>query len=89
VQATEAHDTHQATVRDSVAGFLSAAAIFAGIASLFWFPARLGPAAIVVSLVATGIATQTRRFQGLAVFCASFLWLAGMVVAVVLNRPMF
>jgi hypothetical protein len=73
----------------AVAGYLAAAAIFAGIVALFYYPGRLGPAAIVISLVAAGIGDSIRRFAALAVAVASFGWLFGMLIAVFLDRPLF
>lgn len=72
-----------------VAGYLAAAAIFAGIVALFYYPGRLGPAAIVISLVAAGIGDSIRRFAALAVAVASVGWLLGTLVAVFLDRPLF
>jgi hypothetical protein len=71
-----------------VAGFLSAAAIFAGIVALFYYPGRLGPAAIVISLVGAGM-NPTRKFSGLGVAVASLGWFFGMIIAVFLDRPLF
>jgi hypothetical protein len=73
---------------EAVAGFLSAAAIFAGVIALFYYPGRLGPAAIVVSLVAAGMA-PTKRFSGLAVAVAVLGWFFGTIIAVFLDRPLF
>ena len=79
----------QRSHRDVVSGYLAAAAMFAGIASLFWYPSRIGLAGIVVGLVAAGMASETKRFQGFALFVAGFGWLAGMVIAIMLDRPIF
>ena len=72
----------------TVAGFLSAAAIFAGIVALFYYPGRLGPAAIVIALVGAGM-NPTRKFSGLGVAVASLGWFFGMIIAVFLDRPLF
>jgi hypothetical protein len=76
-------------VSHSVAGFLAAVAIFGGLVSLFWYPGRTGPSSIFIALVAAGIGHPNRRFLGIAMFVASFGWLAGMIVAVFLDRPLF
>jgi hypothetical protein len=73
---------------EAVAGYLSAAAIFAGVVALFYYPGRLGPAAIVISLVGAGMA-PTKRFSGLAVAVAALGWFFGTIIAVLLDRPMF
>lgn len=72
-----------------VAGYLAAAALFGGLVSLFYYPGRIGPASIVVSLVAAGMGTSVRRFAGLAFAVAAFGWLFGMIIAVLLGRPIF
>ena len=72
---------------DSVAGFLAAAALFAGLLSLVWYPGRVGPAAMLVALIAAGMAGPNRRFTGLALAGIVACWLVGMVVAVITERP--
>jgi len=74
---------------DAVAGYLAAAAIFAGLVALFYYPGRIGPAAIVISLVAAGIGGSVRRFTALAVAVAGAGFLFGMLIAVFLDRPLF
>lgn len=70
-----------------LAGYLAAVAIFCGIVSLFYFPGRLGPAAIVIALVAAGMGTAIRRFAAFAAAVACTGWLVGMIIAVLLDRP--
>jgi hypothetical protein len=72
-----------------VAGYLAAAAIFGGIVALFYYPGRIGPAAIVVALVAAGIGSSLRRFTAIAVAVASLGWFFGMIIAIFLDRPLF
>lgn len=74
-------------VAHTLALFLAAAAIFAGIVSLFYYPMRTGTSAIFVSLVAAGIGHRNQRFLGLAVAVASLGWLGGMLVCIFLDRP--
>jgi hypothetical protein len=73
---------------EAVAGYLSAAAIFAGVVALFYYPGRLGPAAIVISLVGAGMA-PTKRFSAVAMAVAALGWFFGMLIAVFLDRPLF
>jgi hypothetical protein len=77
------------SVADNVARYLSAIAIFGGIVALFYYPGRIGPAAIVVALIAAGMATSSRRFAGIGMLVASLGWFFGMVIAVMLERPIF
>ena len=87
----ETYDSPTARPRtaDVVAGYLAASAIFGGIVALFYYPGRIGPAAIIISLVGAGMGGYNRRFTGLAVLVASVGWLAGMIVAIFLDRPIF
>jgi hypothetical protein len=72
-----------------VAGYLAAAALFGGLVSLFYYPGRIGPASIVISLIAVGMGTSIRRFAGLAFAVAAVGWLFGTIIAVLLDRPLF
>ncbi|MBD0317415.1 MAG: hypothetical protein ICV71_02745 [Thermoleophilia bacterium] len=74
---------------DTVAGFLAAFAIAAGLLSLVWYPGRVGPAAMLVALVAAAMGTVQRRFVGAAVALVTAAWLVGMVIAVLTDRPIF
>jgi flagellar motor component MotA len=74
---------------DTVAGFLAAFAVAAAALGIVWYPGRLGPAAMLVSLIAAALAGAQRRFVGAAVAFVTVAWLAGMVVAVVTDRPIF
>jgi hypothetical protein len=76
-------------VSDNVARYLAAFGIFGGIVALFYYPGRIGPAAIVIALIAAGMASSTRRFAAIGMICASLGWFAGMVIAVLLERPIF
>ena len=76
-------------VKDVVVGYLAAAAIFAGIASVFFVPMRIGPPAIAIALVAAGIGGGQRRLAAWAVAVSTAGWLVGMSVAVLLSRDIF
>jgi hypothetical protein len=76
-------------VSQAVAGYLAAAAIFAGVIALFWYPGRLGLAAIFAAIVAAGIGRSIQRFTGIAMTVATLGFLFGMVIAVFLDRPIF
>lgn len=86
----ELRDVDNSTpVKDAVIGYLSAAAIFAGIACVFWVPMRIGPPAMAIALLAATMANGKRPVANWAVGVATFGWLAGMVVAVMLSRELF
>ncbi len=86
---------------DTLAGLMSAAAIFIGLLGMTNFnlsisgthlemrPIRIGVAAIVLALVAAGIGGRHRRLAGAAVAIAAGAWVAGMIIAVVTERPIF
>lgn len=72
-----------------VAGFLAAAAIFAGLIAIVYYPGRLGPGAILVALLAAAMGGFQSRLAAIAVAVATAGWFLGMVVAIVLERPIF
>jgi hypothetical protein len=74
---------------DVIAGYVAAAAIFGGITSLFYYPGRIGPAAVFCAVLAAGMGGGIRRFTGLAMAVAGGGFLLGLVIAVFLDRPLF
>lgn len=74
-----------------VAGFLAAAAIFGAAVALVSHPGRIGTGAMLVSLVAAGLAGdgRERRLAAASVAISTICWFAGMVIAVVLERDIF
>lgn len=76
-------------VADIIAGYVAAAAIFGGIVSLFYYPGRIGPAAVFCAVLAAGMGSGIRRFTGLATAVAGCGFLFGLVIAVFLDRPLF
>jgi hypothetical protein len=72
-----------------VAGFLAAAAIFAGLIAIVYYPGRVGPGAIFVALLAAAMGGFQSRLAAIAVAVAAAGWFLGMVVAIVLERPIF
>jgi hypothetical protein len=86
---------------DTLAGLMSATAIFLGLLAMTNFnlsisgthlqmrPVRIGVAAVVLALVAAGIGGRHSRLAAIAVAVAGLSWAAGMVIAVVTERPIF
>jgi hypothetical protein len=86
---------------DTLAGLMSATAIFVGLLGMTDLnlsisgthfemrPIRVGLAAIVLALIAVGIGGRHRRLAAVAVGIAGFAWFAGMVIAVLTQRPVF
>jgi hypothetical protein len=74
----------------TVALYLGAFSMFAGLASLVYYPSRIGPGAMLVALVGAAMADPAqKRFCGLAGAVTGLGWFFGMVIAVVLDRPIF
>jgi hypothetical protein len=69
---------------------MAACAIFAGLVALIYSPGRIGPGAIFVALLAAIIGGRPNsRLVPFAVVVATVCWFAGMVLAVVLENPIF
>ena len=77
------------SANDTVAGFLAALAVFAGMLGLVWYPGRVGTAALLVALVAVALARSQQRFAALALVLTTLFWFLGMTIAVLANRPVF
>jgi hypothetical protein len=76
------------SARDTTAGFLAALAIFAGLIGIIWHPLRLVSAAIILSMIAAGMAPKS-MFVRVGVFVAIGSFFFGMLVAVVTGRPLW
>jgi hypothetical protein len=90
VSADETHPQPDALPASHyIAGFLAAAAIFAGVVATVYYPGRVGASAVLVALVASAMGGFQSRLAALAVGIATLGWLAGMIISVVLERPVF
>jgi hypothetical protein len=74
---------------DLVAGLLAASALAAGLLSIAYKPARIGPVALVVALIAVGIGGKNERLATLAVATVSVGWVLGMIIAVITENPVY
>jgi hypothetical protein len=86
---------------DTIGGLLSATAIFVGLLGmtnlnlsisgthLEMRPIRIGVAAIALALIASAIGGRHSRLATVAVGVAGCSWVAGMIIAVVTQRPIF
>jgi len=84
------HETgRREPVSHVLAGFLAAAAIAAGGIALVWHPARIGPGAMLVALLAAAMGGLQHRLAAVAVAVTTLCFFFGMVIAVVLERSIF
>jgi hypothetical protein len=83
------HSEDQPTTADTVAGFLAATAIAAGLLSIVWRPSRIGPAALVVALVAVAMSGRNQRLGAWAVGIVAAGWVLGMIIAVITESPVY
>src|ERR671918_2840977 len=72
-----------------VADFMATFAIFAGLVALVYYPGRIGPGAIFIALLAAAIGGSNRWLVPVAVVATTASWLAGMIIARLLQRPIF
>jgi tetrahydromethanopterin S-methyltransferase subunit F len=74
---------------DAIAGFLAAIALVAGLFSIVYRPARIGPAALVIALVAVAMGGRNERLATWAVAAVTVGWVIGMIVAVLTENPLY
>ncbi len=72
-----------------VGNYLSAFAIFGGLAALVYYPGRIGPGAILVALIGAGLGSTVRGLSLAGVAFAAGGFTCGLIVAVALGRPIF
>ena len=73
----------------TVAGFLSAMAIFISLIGLVWHPLRLVLPAIIISLIAAGMAPKGNRLATAAVVVVTACFFVGLLISVVTQRPLW
>jgi hypothetical protein len=72
-----------------VAGYLASLAIFASVVALVWHPLRLSPVAMLLAVVASGMAERNRRLAFAAVMIAATCFFLGLTIAVLAERPLW
>lgn len=76
--------------RESVAGILAALAIFMSLIAVARTPVRIAPVAILVALIAVGMAQgRSQKLAAWALVAAGAGWLIGMSIAVATDRPLY
>jgi hypothetical protein len=74
---------------ETVAGFLSAAAISVSLVGVAYRPLRLIPFAILISLIAVGIGGRNERLATYAVSIGAACFAIGLAVAVITSHPLW
>jgi hypothetical protein len=83
------HSEERPGSADAVAGFLATIALVAGLFSIVYRPARIGPAALVVALIAVAMGGRNERLATWAVAAVTVGWVVGMIVAVLTESPLY
>jgi hypothetical protein len=84
----ESFDRRGATA-DTVAGLISALAVFFAVIGVAWHPLRLIPFSILIALVASAMARENGRFAFIAFLICVACFFTGMTVAVVAQRSLW
>jgi hypothetical protein len=87
--STEAPGRTSRRTAQTVAGYLSALAIFTSIVGIAWHPLRLILPSIGIALIASGMARGESRLQLAAVLICGVCLFLGMTVAVVTSQPLW
>ena len=72
---------------EAVAGLLAACALAISAVAVVDRPARLAPAAMLVSLIAAGMGGRHQRLAAFALAAAAASFVVGMTIAVLANKP--
>jgi len=72
-----------------IAGFLATIPIFGGLVGIIYYPGRVATGAVLVAIISAAIGGFQSRLAAFAVAIATLSWLAGMIVSVALERPIF
>lgn len=74
---------------ETVAGYLSAIAIFVSVVGIVWHPLRLILPSIAIALIAAAMAGPGRKLQFAAVLITTGCFFLGLTVAVVSSHPLY
>ena len=74
---------------ETVAGYLSAIAIFVSLVGLAWHPLRLIVPSLALALVASGMGNGKGRLQFAAVMICGVCLFFGLTIAVALSKPLW
>jgi predicted lysophospholipase L1 biosynthesis ABC-type transport system permease subunit len=89
VESEALHEPARRTSAETVAGYLSAVAIFVSLVGIAWHPLRLILPSAAVALIASGMTDKRRQLTfGAVLICAVALFL-GFTVAVATSHPLW
>jgi len=74
---------------ETVAGYLSALAIFVSIVGIVWHPLRLILPSIAIALIAAAMAGPGRKLQFAAVVITTVCFFLGLTIAVATSQPLY
>jgi hypothetical protein len=74
---------------ETVAGFLSATAIFMSVVGLAWHPLRLILPSLAIALIASGMGAGKGRLQFAAVIICAVCLFFGLTIAVSFSKPLW
>ena len=83
------HEGARRRTAETVAGFLSAVAIFVSLVGIAWHPLRLILPSLAVALVASGMGNGKGRLQLAAVLVCGVSLFLGFTIAVVLSHKLW
>jgi hypothetical protein len=83
------HSSAERRPSETVAGFLSAMAIFVSLVGIAWHPLRLILPSLAVALIASGMGTGKGRLQLAAVLICGVCLFLGFAVAVVTSHALW
>lgn len=77
------------TSAETVAGFLSAIAIFVSLVGIAWHPLRLILPSAAIALIASGMSNSRRQLPFVAVLICAVCLFLGFTVAVATSHPLW
>ena len=83
------HESEGKKTSETVAGFLSAIAIFVSLVGVAWHPLRLILPSLAIALVASGMGSGKGRLQFAAVLICALCLFFGLTIAVTLSKPLW
>jgi hypothetical protein len=72
-----------------VSSFLAVISIAASVLAIFWDPLRVCPFAILLALIASGMAPKTARLPLVAVAFGAIAFVVGVTIAVTTNNAIY